>query len=131
MYKGGAISSRVRENTSLVQQRQYEYENARRQAQEAVQVHFLGVMAGLSQVAALQAAERSSAASVEANEIAYSIGVRITIDVLNAQQQLYETQRALAQARYTTLMHGLQLKHYAGQLDEQDLAAINQLLLPL
>lgn len=130
IYRGGATSSRVRENASILQQRNLEKENARRATQEAIYTHFSGVVKGLQEVSALQAAERSSAAAVKANETAYSIGVRVTVDVLNAQQQLYETQRALSLARYTMLMHSLQLKHNAGQLHPQDLQAINQLLQP-
>lgn len=128
LYKGGAISSRVRENASVLQQRMYDQENARRAATEAAQRHFNGVTAGLLQVTTLEAAERSSLQSVQANETAYEIGVRINMDVLNAQQQLYETQRALAHARYSTLLHGLSLKNAAGQLQESDVALLNQLL---
>ncbi|MEZ2720231.1 TolC family outer membrane protein [Paenalcaligenes hominis] len=128
LYKGGAINSKVRENASVLQQRLSEQENARRAATEAAQVHFVGVESGLLQVQTLEAAERSSLQSVQANQTAYEIGVRTTIDVLNAQQQLYETQRALAQARYNTLLHGLNLKNAAGLLQENDLLQLNQLL---
>lgn len=128
LYQGGAISSRVRENASLLQQSLYEQENARRTAIEATQLHFNGVNAGVLQVKALEAAERSSLQSVQANETAYEIGVRVNMDVLDAQQQLYETQRALAHARYNTLLHGLRLKNAAGQLQENDLLQLNQLL---
>ena len=128
LYKGGSISSKIRENASVLQQRMYDQENARRTAAEAAQLHFSGVTAGIHQVQALEAAQRSSQQSVQANQTAYEIGVRINIDVLNAQQQLYETQRALAQARYNTLLHGLRLKNAAGQLHENDLAQLNQLL---
>ncbi len=128
LYQGGAISSRVRENASVLQQQMYEQENARRAATEAAQLHFNGVVAGIRQVQALAAAERSSRQSVAANETAYEIGVRVNMDVLDAQQQLYETQRALAHARYNTLLHGLSLKNAAGQLQEIDLIQLNQLL---
>jgi len=130
LYKGGAIDSKVRENASLLQQRLSEQENARRAATEAAQIHYSGVESGLLAVQALEAAERSSLQSVQANRTAYEIGVRITSDVLNAQQQLYETQRALAQARYNTLLHGLNLKNAAGLLQENDLLELNQLLEP-
>ena len=56
------------------------------------------------------------------------MGVRISLDVLNAQQQLYATQRDLALARYTTLLSGLRLKAVSGILAETDLEAINRLL---
>ena len=128
LYKGGEISSKVRESASLLQRSYYEAENARRQAKESVQLHFNGVHSGLLEVHALEAAERSSAESVQANQKAYEIGVRINLDVLDAQQQLYQTQRDLAHARYTTLLHGLQLKQAAGQLQESDLQQLSQLL---
>lgn len=130
LYKGGAISSRVREHASVLQQRYAEHENIRRQTEESTLNFFTNVTAGLLQVKALESAEQSSLASVQANQTAYEIGVRINIDVLNAQQQLYETQRALAQARYNTLIQGLQLKNAAGQLTEDDIAAISRLLIP-
>src|SRR5690606_28769023 len=128
LYSGGEISSRVREQSSRLQQHQYERENARRNAIEATQRYFSGVLSGLSQIQALAAAERSSQAALEANTLAYEVGVRINIDVLNAQQQLYETQRALSKARYDTLLNSLRLKEAAGNLSEEDLIALNQLL---
>lgn len=128
LFTGGEISSRVREQTSRLQYARSMLENARREAVQLAQQHFKGVVSGLSQVAALQAAERSSQAALEANRTGYEIGVRINIDVLNAEQQLYVTQRALARARYDTLMNGLRLKAAAGILQEADLASINALL---
>lgn len=130
LYSGGEISSRVREQSSRLQQHLYERENARRSAIEATQRYFGGVSSGLSQVSALAAAERSSQAALDANTLAYEVGVRINIDVLNAQQQLYETQRALSKARYDTLLNSLRLKAAAGNVSESDLAALNQLLSP-
>jgi protease secretion system outer membrane protein len=43
--------------------------------------------------------------------------VRINLDLLNAQQQLYTSQRDLAQARYTYLVNLMQLRQAAGTLD--------------
>ena len=83
---------------------------------------------GLSQVKALEAAEVSSNSALESNRLGYEVGVRINIDVLNAQQQLYSTRRDLAKARYDTLVNGLKLKAAAGTLTEADLAALNALL---
>lgn len=128
IYTGGEISSRIREQTSRLQHSRALLENARRESVQAAQRYFKGVVAGRSQVAALQAAERSSQLALEANRTGYEIGVRINIDVLNAEQQLYVTQRALARARYDTLMSGLRLKAAAGILQEADLVAINGLL---
>jgi outer membrane protein len=78
----------------------------------------------------LRAAEQSSRAALDANLTGYQVGVRVNIDVLNAQQQLYETQRSLARARYDTLMSSLRLKASSGILKSEDIVALNQLLSP-
>ena len=83
---------------------------------------------GLAQVKALEAAEVSSNSALESNKLGYQVGVRINIDVLNAQRQLYNTQRDLSKARYDTIMNGLRLKSAAGSLKEEDLVPVNALL---
>ncbi|MYN12950.1 TolC family outer membrane protein [Pusillimonas sp. TS35] len=130
LYAGGGISSAVREQASRLQQARYELENARRLAVQDTQRYFSGVTSGLARVQVLEAAEKSSLASLEANRTGYEVGVRVNIDVLNAQQQLYETRRNLSRARYDTLMNGLRLKAASGILSEQDIIAINALLAP-
>ena len=128
IFSGGEISSQVREQTSRLQQARYVHEAAKRQAVQSTQQYFSGVTSGLARIQALRAAEESSLASLEANRTGYELGVRVNIDVLNAQQQLYETRRALSRARYDTLMHSLRLKAASGILSDQDIVAINQLL---
>ena len=86
------------------------------------------MQSGLSQVKALEAAEVSSNSALESNKLGYEVGVRINIDVLNAQQQLYSTRRDLAKARYDTLVNSLKLKAATGSLTESDMAQINSLL---
>jgi len=54
--------------------------------------------------------------------------VRINIDVLNAQSQLFQTKRDLAQARYNVLLGNLRLRQASGVLAPEDLAPINGLL---
>ena len=58
------------------------------------------------------------------------MGVRINIDVLNAQSQLYQTKRDLAQARYNVLLGTLKLRQAAGTLGLEDVQRINSLLAP-
>ena len=91
---------------------------------------YFGVVSGESQVQALEAAEASSQSALDANRLGYQVGVRINIDVLNAQSQLYQTKRDLAQARYSVLLGQLKLRQANGTLSEQDLARLNALLAP-
>lgn len=128
IYSGGGVSSQVTEKVQLQQKAREDYEAARRQAVQEARQYYTGVVSGLARIGALEAGENSSRAAVQANQTGYEIGVRINLDVLNAQQQLYATQRDLAQARYRTLLDGLRLKAVGGILAEADLEAINRML---
>ncbi len=130
IYAGGGIEARVREATASHARSQSDLEHARRQAEQGARQAYLGLNSGLAQVNALEAAERSSRLALESNLLGYQVGVRINIDVLNAQQQLYSTQRDLARARYDALLNGLRLKATAGALGEADVAQVNALLAP-
>ncbi len=128
LFAGFAVQNRVKETLSLEEKARADLENARRSVAQATRTAFFGVQSGQSQVAALQAAEASSQSALEANQLGYQVGVRINIDVLNAQSQLFQTRRDLAQARYNVLMGGLRLKQAAGTLADQDVNALDALL---
>lgn len=128
LFAGFAVNSRVREAIALEDKARADLENARRIAAQGARQAFLGVSSGLAQVRALEAAEISSQSALESNRLGYQVGVRINIDVLNAQQQLFSTRRDLARARYDTIVNGLRLKLAAGTLQEEDLVRVNALL---
>lgn len=128
IFSGMATSSQVTQALALEDKARADLDTARRNAAQGARSAYLSVQNGLSQVNALEAAETSSKLALEANQLGYTVGVRINIDVLNAQQQLYSTRRDLAKARYDTLLAGLKLKAAAGTLAEADLAGLNALL---
>ncbi|KQV47652.1 MULTISPECIES: TolC family outer membrane protein [unclassified Duganella] len=128
IFNGFAVTSKVRESIALEDKARNDLEVSRRQAAQTARQAFLGVNSGLAQVKALEAAEVSSKSALESNKLGYQVGVRINIDVLNAQRQLYTTQKDLSKARYDTIMNGLRLKSAAGSLKEEDLEPINALL---
>ncbi len=128
LFSGFAVTSKVREAIALEDKAGNDLEVAKRSAALAARQAFLGVNSGLAQVKAYEAAEISSQSALASNVLGYQVGVRINIDVLNAQQQLYTTQQNLAKARYDTLMNGLRLKAASAALKEDDLAQVNALL---
>jgi outer membrane protein len=125
IYQGGLVSSRVREAIANEDRARQDLENARRTAELTARQTFLGVTNGISQVRALEAALVSSQSSFDSTRLGQEVGVRTQIDVLNAQQQLSQTRRDLAQAKYNYILALLRLKSAAGQLSEQDLVAVN------
>jgi outer membrane protein len=128
IFSGFAVTSRVRETIALEDKARNDLEANRRNAALLARQSFLGVNSGLAQVKALEAAEVSSNSALESNKLGYQVGVRINIDVLNAQRQLYQTRTDLAKARYNTILAGLKLKAAAGSLREEDLLPVNALL---
>jgi outer membrane protein len=128
LFSGFAVTSKVREAIALEDKAGNDYEAARRSAALSARQAFLGVNSGLAQVKAYEAAEISSQSALQSNMLGYEVGVRINIDVLNAQQQLYTTQQNLAKARYDTIMSGLRLKAASASLKEEDLVQVNTLL---
>src|SRR5471030_1971068 len=128
LFSGFAVTSKVRESIALEDKARNDLEATRRNASLNARQAFLGMNSGLAQVKALEAAEVSSKSSLDSNKLGYQVGVRINIDVLNAQKLLYSTQKDLSKARYDTIMNGLRLKSAAGTLKESDLGPINALL---
>ena len=127
IYEGGMVSSRTREAIANRSAAQSSLENTRRTAQLEARQSFLGVVNGLAQVRALDAALISSISALTSNRLGYDVGVRINIDVLNAEQQVYLTRRDLAKARFDTLLAQLRLKAAVGILSKEDLEQINSL----
>ena len=128
IYAGGAVDSRVRQAIANREKARADLENQKRAAAQNARQFFLSVTNGLAQVRAFEAALTSSKTSLDSNKLGYEVGVRINIDVLNAQQQLFTTQRDLAKARYDTIVNSFRLKAATGSLTEEDVAAVNALL---
>ncbi|MDP3412191.1 MAG: TolC family protein, partial [Polaromonas sp.] len=128
LVAGFAIQNRVKETLSLENKARTDLDAAKRGIDLATRSAFLGVLSGQGQVKALEAAEASSQSALDANRLGYQVGVRINIDVLNAQSQLFQTKRDLAQARYNVLLGGLRLRQANGTLTPEDLLLINTLL---
>ena len=128
IYSGGLIQSRVREALANEERARSDLESARRNAAQGARQAYTGVDFGLSQVRALESAEVSAQSQLDSTRLGYQVGVRINLDVLNANTQLFTTQRDLKRARYDFLLNGLRLKSAAGSLEDKDVDAVNVLL---
>jgi outer membrane protein len=128
LFAGYSIQNRIKETIALEEKSRNDLEAARRGVAQGTRQAFFGVQSGQAQVKALEAAESSSQLALEATQLGYKVGVRVNLDVLNAQTQLYTTKRDLAKARYDVLVGGLRLRQAAGVLKPDDVASVNQLL---
>jgi outer membrane protein len=130
LFQGGGLVSRDRETAALRERSREDLENARRNSVLTARQTYLAVINGISLVSALEQALVSSQSALDSNKLGYEVGVRINIDVLNAQQQVFQTRRDLLAARYTTINNSLRLKASAGSLREEDLEEVNRALAP-
>jgi outer membrane protein len=128
LYEGGKLDNRVKETVSLQEQARNNLDAARRGVAQSTRQVFFGVESGQAQVKALEAAESSSKLALEATQLGYRVGVRVNLDVLNAQTQLFTTQRDLSRARYDVVVNSLRLRQAAGNLQPGDVSAVNSLL---
>jgi outer membrane protein len=128
LFAGYATQNRIKETLQLEDKARNDLEAAKRSIAQATRTAYFGVLSGQGQVKALEAAEASSQSALDANKLGYQVGVRINIDVLNSQSQLFQTKRDLAKARYDVLVGGLKLRQANGTLKAEDLNPVNALL---
>ncbi len=128
IYSGGLIQSRVREALANREKAEQDLESTRRGVAQSVRTNFLNVTSGIAQVRALEQALTSTKSQLDSTILGRDVGVRTSVDVLNAQQQVFQTRRDLQQARYNYLLSTLRLRAAAGTLSDTDIEAVNRTL---
>lgn len=128
LYLGGAVRSRERQAIYNKQRAQDDIEVAKRQTDLETQRAYLNLSTSIAQVKAFEKVLESSQSQLDSTQLGYEVGVRTSVDVLNAQQQLFSAKRDLLQARYNYLVNIIRLKSVTGIVNEADLADINQQL---
>jgi outer membrane protein len=126
IYQGGLINSRVRQAIANQDAARQNLESARRSAQLLAQTSFTGVTSGVAQVKALDQALKSAQVSYDSNKLGLEVGVRTNLDVLNQQQQVYQTRFNIAQAYYNYIINALKLKQSVGALVDADVERVNR-----
>ncbi len=125
LYQGGAVSSKVREAVANKDKAADDLEASRRQAELDARQAYLNLVTAVSQVKAYEQALNSSQSQLDSTNLGYEVGVRNSVEVLNAQQQFFSAKRDLLQAQYAYLLDVLSLKFSVGMLSELDLQNVN------
>ncbi len=128
LYQGGGISSRTRQARHQYRQASDELEKQQRSTLRVVRDAYRSVIAGISQVKALEQALASHQTALLATEAGFEVGTRTIVDVLNVQQELFRARRDHAIAHYDYLLASLRLKQAAGSLGVGDLEQVNRWL---
>ncbi len=128
LYRGGNISSRIREARHLLHQKQRLLEVQKRNATQQARAAFTTITSGLAQIKAFKQALNSTQAAANATQAGFEAGTRTAVDVLLALRETFRSKRDYTTARYDFLLNTLKLKQAAGTLSENDLAALSKLI---
>lgn len=128
IFQGGLVQSQTR-------QAQYNYRNSSEQFESAYRdvvvnsrIAYNTINDGISKVKADRQTIISQQNSLESTEAQFEVGTRTMVDVVNAQQRLFEAQEQLASDQYNLIYSILTLKYLAGTLNVNDLEQVNSWL---
>jgi outer membrane protein/protease secretion system outer membrane protein len=128
LFSGGYyLATTDRALASLEKVRQ-QFENARQDVAVRVRREFQAVAQGVLKIKAYEQAEQSASRLIYSTRKGIQAGTRTQIDLLNAEQQLMNARRDLAQARYVFIMARMRLQALIGGIDENFLMQINSYL---
>lgn len=125
LYTGGLVQSRVREAEARLREATHRHEQVRRAVERATRESYLGVASAIARGRALAQAVVSSESALAAVEAGFDVGTRTSVDVLDAQRDLFQARNELVAARYDYINNTLRLRQAAGTLATDDLDAIN------
>jgi outer membrane protein, protease secretion system len=124
IYSGGSVSASSAQAVSGFEKSKSDLDAKTAQLLVELRKQYNAVLSSAAKIAATEKAVNSARLLVQATQQSVKGGVRINLDVLNAQQQLYVAQRDYAQARYTYLISYLKLKSAAGTLNQDDVHTV-------
>lgn len=120
LFSGGAASAQVSQAEANYRKAVAEFDGRRTEVLDEVRKQFDLALSSVARVGAYEQAERAARELLTATRHSIAAGMRVNLDLLNAQQQLHTARRDLARARYTNVVTRLRLLFAAGLLTEQD-----------
>jgi len=125
LFDGNRISIQLRKKQHELERITHELEAKKREVLQKTRSAYLGILAGISYVKALNQAINSSEQALRSIKSGFEKGEKSAVDVLSVQQELFENRQAFATSRYEYILSILRLKHSAGTLSIDDLEQIN------
>ncbi|MFT5482438.1 MAG: outer membrane protein [Halieaceae bacterium] len=125
LYSGGAVSAQRRQAYQSYNAVRENFVSLQRNTVRNTRSLHLTINTDVARVAARRQGITSSQSALDATQAGYEVGTRNIVDVLNAQNQLFTSQRDYANSRYDYVVNMLRLKQQAGQLSPGDINDIN------
>lgn len=125
VFQGGLVQSQTRQAQFDFQSSSEKLEKTYRDVVVNSRIAFNTIVDGISKVKADRQTVVSQQNSLESTEAQFQVGTRTMVDVVNAQQRLFEAQEQLARDQYNLINAILNLKYLAGTLNVNDIEEIN------
>ena len=116
LYQGGALRSQIREARQTANQRQRELEGQTRNVQRAVTAAWETLEAAKASIKALREQVDANQVALQGVQEEANVGQRTTLDVLDAEQELFTSQVDLVRATANEVLASYQLKQAVGDL---------------
>jgi outer membrane protein len=121
IFQGGLPAARIRQAQAQQGQLQEQLVGTERAVVQATRSAFAGYEASQRSIQAQTIAVQANQLSLEGNRAEQSVGTRTVLDVLNAEQELLQSQVSLVTAKRDAYVAGFQLLNAMGQAEAQDL----------
>lgn len=125
LYAGGSVSAATLQAVSSHEKAQADLDAKTSQVLVELRKQYNLTQSSVSRIAATATALSSARLLIDATQKSVKGGQRTNLDVLNAQQQMYEAKRDLALSRFNYLLGFLRLRYSAGTLGLADLQDIS------
>lgn len=121
LYSGGRVNALTTQARANHARAEAELDAARDKVMVELRKQYNLLQSGIKRIESLQLGVKSAELLVSATEKSIRGGIRINLNLLDAQQQLHKTRKDLAEARYNHLLAYLRLQLAAGTLVLDDL----------
>lgn len=127
LYRGGAVRASVAKAEAQLAGAQSDYDVQRQQLAEDIEADYLGVVAGFAKSKAMQRAVDSNQRALTSTEKGFQGGVRSTVDILDAQQRVFQARRDLLNTKLDMLQSYVSLHTHTGQMNRGVLEQVQSL----
>ena len=124
LYAGGSVSAATSQAVSNYEKAQADLDAKTNQVLVELRKQYNLTLSSVARIDAATQSLSSASLLVDATQKSVKAGQRTNLDVLNAQQQLFEAKRDLELSRYNYLLGFLRLRFSAGTLGLADLQNI-------
>ena len=121
LYQSGAVYSRLRETKQTAAQRRRELDQTQLDAVESSTRAWNALETAVAEIGSLTKQVEANQIALEGVEREAEVGARTVLDVLDAQQELLDSQVSLARAERDQVVAAFQLKSAIGQLTARQL----------